>query len=225
MMRRALAMQAGGYLLLGLAFYEWLAIPDRAVWQLLLTAVTGAAILFAALWLIGNALTLPAPFSWRRMHKLAIWVFAAAAIVEIAMWLADLRLGVSFAASSLTLLLRRPVRPATMGSLFLGVLWIATVWLVLAMLPFAAAAASGGSVKLGQVVRHWRYWTASFIITVALLKLPALLVGWVPEPASLFMQTLSVVLRFTLAYALALGAWLALAFQARRFRSATNPSR
>ena len=224
-MRRALIIQAGGYLLLGLAFYEWLAIPDRAIWQLLITAVTGAAILFAALWLIGNALILPAPFSWRRMPKLALWVLAATAIVEVAMWLADMRLGVSLAASSLTLLLRRPVRPATMGSLFLVLLWIAATWLVLAVLPFAAAAAAGGSVKIGQVVRHWRYFTASAIITVALLKLPAMLVGWVPEPASLFLQTLSMVLRFTLAYALALGGWLALGAQARRFRSATTPSR
>ena len=61
-----------------------------------------------------------------------------------------------------------------------------------------------------------RYWLGSALLVLAGYWLPGLLIGWVPKFQSFGAQTASMIVRFALAYAIALAAWLAIAALARR---------
>jgi hypothetical protein len=199
-------MQAVGYLAVAALLYEWFGIADRSVWQLLLSVVLGVAIVAGAIWLIASALG-PA-----RMGRCVIWIAAAAAVIVVCLWLAgyQARVGLSVA-SHLTLWFRKPVKPQTMATLYAWLLWIASIAGVLAILPRAAG---------GRPTR--RYWITAAVLTIAGLLLPGLLIGWVPKFQSFGAQTASMLVRFVVAYAIALAAWLAIAASARNSRSATT---
>jgi hypothetical protein len=87
-------------------------------------------------------------------------------------------------------------------------LWIAGTAAMLAILPMAGGAA--------PVLRRWRYWTTAAALAAAGLLLPWLLVTWVPKLPGFGAQTASLIVRFTLAYAIALASWLMLASLPRR---------
>jgi hypothetical protein len=204
-MRRAVAIQACGYLVLLALVYGWLGIADRSTWQVLLSGLLGLAIVFGAAWLIASALA-AGPLSLRRLPRFLICIVAAAAVIACCVWLAGYRprVGLS-AASHLTLWLRRPVKPQMMGVLYVGLLWIAATAGVLALLPLA--------VKARPTLR---YWLSSALLVLAGIWLPGLLIGWVPKFQSFGAQTASMILRFALAYAIALAAWLSITTLARR---------
>ena len=208
-MRRALAIQACGYLVLLALVYGWLGIADRSTWQVVLSGLLGLAIVLGAVWLIASALAAE-PLSLRRLPRFLIWIAAAAAVIACCVWLAGYRPRVGFSvASHLTLWFRRPVKPQTMGTLYVGLLWIAGAAGVLALLPRA--------VKARPTLR---YWLSSALLVLAGIWLPGLLIGWVPKFQSFGAQTSSMILRFALAYTIALAAWLAIAALARSSRSA-----
>ena len=205
-MRKAVAIQAVGYLVLLALAYEWFGIADRNVWQLLLSVVLGAAIVCAAVWLIAQAFAPP------QIRRFLIYLAAAVAVVACCVWLAGYRAQVGLSvASHLTLWFRKPVKPQTMGSIYAWLLWIAGIAGVLALLPSAVKA---------SLTR--RYWITAALLAVAGLLLPRLLVGWVPRFQSFGAQTASMIVRFVLAYAIALASWLAIAAALRRSRSATT---
>jgi hypothetical protein len=208
-MRKTAAIQALGYPVLLALIYAWFGIGDRSAWQLLLSAVLGCAIVFGAVWLIASALAAE-PVSPRRLGGFLLWIAAAAAVVACCVWLVGYRPRLGFSvASHLTQWFRKPVKPQTMGSIYAWLIWIAGVAGVLAILPLAVKARP-----------TWRYWTTAALLAVAGLVLPGLLVGWVPKFESFGAQTASMVVRFALAYAIALASWLAIAASARRSRSA-----
>ena len=202
-MRKAVAIQAAGYLVLLALIYEWFGIADRSAWQLLLSVVLGVAIVSGAAWLIASALAPP------RIVQCLIWIAAVAAVIACCVWLAGYkpRVGLNVA-SHLTLWFRRPVKPQTMASIYSWLLWIAGAAGVLAILPLAVKA---------RPTR--RYWITAALLAFAGLLLPGLLVGWVPKFQSFGAQTASMIVRFALAYAIALSAWLSIAAAARRSRS------
>ena len=210
-MRKTIAIQACGYLVLLALVYEWLGISDRSVWQVLLSAVLGLAIVFGAVWLVGSALAAE-PFSLRRLPRYLIWIAAIAAVIACCVWLAGYRPRVGFSiASHLTLWFRRPIKPQTMGTLYAGLLWIVGAAGVLALLP-----------KAVQARPTLRYWIGSALLLLAGIWLPGLIVGWVPKFTSFGAQTASMIVRFTLAYAIALAAWLSITALARGSRSAAT---
>jgi hypothetical protein len=210
-MRRTVAIQAVGYLVLLALVYGWLGIADRSTWQVLFSGLLGLAILFGAVWLIASALAAE-PLSLRRLPQFLIWIAAAAAVITCSVWLAGYRPRVGLSvASHLTLWFRRPVKPQPMGTLYLGLLWIAGAAGVLALLPLAVNARP-----------TLRYWLSAGVLVFAGVWLPVLLVGWVPKFQSFAAQTASLIVRFALAYTIALAAWLAIAALARRSPSATT---
>ena len=218
-MRRIVAIQAGGYLLLLSLFYAWLGIADRSVSQVLLSAVLGIAIVAGALWLIAGALAGPEGFALRRMPKVVMWLAAAALAGVACIWLASYRPRVGLhVASQLTQWFRRPVKPSSIGALYVALLWTAGGAGVLALLPFASRAASGGKTTAVSALRQWRYWIAGAAAGAAGFLFPTLLIGWVPKFQGFAAQSASLLARFAVAYTLALAAWLALAALARRFR-------
>jgi hypothetical protein len=210
-MRATLAIQAVGYVALMALVYGWLGISDRSVAQVLLSALLGLAIVFATVWLVGSALAAE-PLSLQRLPRFVIWIAAAAAVVVCCVWLAGYRPRVGFSvASHLTLWFRRPVKPPVMGAIYTGVLWIAGAAGVLALLPRAI-----------KVRPTRRYWIGSALLVLAGYWLPGLLIGWVPKFQSFGAQTASMIVRFALAYAIALAAWLSITALARRGRSAAT---
>jgi hypothetical protein len=220
-MAKTWLQQAGGYMALAILTYEWLGIADRSVWQVLLSALLGLVILFGAVWLIGGALAGAAGWPLRRMGRVALWVLAIAAVIGCAMWLGNFRARVGLSvASQLTQWFRHPVKPQAMGALYGWLLWIAAVAGVLSLLPFASRAARGETS--GRPWREWRYWAACGLLAAAGYWLPGLLAGWVPGFKGFGMQTASMIVRFMLAYLVALAAWLAIAWLARGSRSAAT---
>ena len=89
-MRKKIAIQAGGYLVLLALVYGWLGIADRSAWQVLLSGLLGLAIVFGAVWLIASALAAE-PLSLRRLPRFLIWIAAAAAVIACCVWLAGYR--------------------------------------------------------------------------------------------------------------------------------------
>lgn len=209
-MSKLVAVQAGGYLVLLALIYEWFGIADRNAWQLVLSLMLGIAIVFGAAWLIASALTAEL-VSVRRLRAPLIWVVAAAAVVAVCVWLAGYRSNVGLSvASHLTLWFRKPVKPDTMGAIYAWLIRIVATVGVLAIVPPAVKARPSR-----------RYWIAAILLALGGWLLPALLVNWVPKFESFGAQTASMIVRFALAYAIALGAWLAIGTAARR--SAATP--
>ena len=91
--------------------------------------------------------------------------------------------------------------------------WIAAAVLVLGLLPPASGSAGA--------LRRWNYWIAAAGLAAAGVLLPWLLVRWVPKLQGFGAQTASMAVRFGLAYAIALAAWLSIASLPRRTRHAS----
>ena len=143
---------------------------------------------------------------WRRLGRFAVWVLAILAVILCGMWLAGYRASVGFSvASHLTQWFRKPVKPQTIGAIYAWLIRIGGAAAVLALLPPAVKARPTG-----------RYWLTAAGLTVAGILLPILLVSWVPKIDGFGAQTASMIVRFTLAYAIALAAWLAIVASARR---------
>jgi hypothetical protein len=221
MRAKFMAIQAAGYLVLLGLIYEWLGIGDRSGLQVLLSAALGAAIVFVALWLIAKALD--HEFTLRRLPRFLPWMIAVAAAIGACLWLGTYRSKVGLSvASHLTLWFRKPVKPETVGSVYAALVWMAGIAAVLGLLPFASAAAEGTKRRVRDELRQWRYWVGCAVMLAAGCFLPGWLIGWVPKFSGLGAQTASWIVRFSLAYVIALAAWLEIAWLARRFRSAAT---
>jgi len=222
-MRRTWFIQAGGYLVLLVLIFEWLGISDRSVGQVLLSALVGLVILAGGIWLIAAALAGSERVGLQRIVRVAIWVGAMAAVAGFGMFLGIFRARVGLSiASHLTLWSRHPVKPQPMGTVYIVLVTIATVAGLLALLPLASRAATGAGTAAGRLWRDWRYWAISGALVAVGYWLPGLVVGWVPKFSGFAMQTVSMLIRFALAYGIAVAAWLAIAWQARGSRFATT---
>ncbi len=118
-------------------------------------------------------------------------------------------------ASWLTLKLRKPVRPGSVAHVFAVVLWLVR-WMVVPVLamPVVAGIANEGWRGLGAVAVKTRkgvYWIAVPAVLFCEVKLPLLLLQWVPHVSGFRMQAVSFVLRGTAAYLLFGCGWLVLA--------------
>src|SRR5260370_28245620 len=98
-MRRIVAIQAFGYLVLLALAYGWLGIGDRSMGQVLLSALLGLAIVFGAVWLIASALAAE-PLSLRSLPRFLLWIAAAVAVIACCVWLAGYRPRVGLSVAS-----------------------------------------------------------------------------------------------------------------------------
>jgi hypothetical protein len=221
--KRVIGVQFIGNALLLWAVYAWLGRPDRTVWQLAVSALLALLVLFAAIWLHGTALAafhrvgqapgLPRT-TLRRLPGLLPWVLAAAALLALVVWLAGYAPRVAADLSSrFTLWLRTPVSPQKVGWVYPALLRSVCLIGWLALLPLASRAVGGG-FSGQQAVRmavSWRYWLACAILVLVGIYLPGRLIWWVLPVHGLFLETLSMLVRFALAYVLVVTAWLTLA--------------
>ncbi len=190
-----LAAQLAGNAVLLLLGYWWLSLPDRTVWQVALSVLVALVIIFAALWLHAAALAAfhpqppPGGLAWRALRRLPLFLICLLLV----------------AAVSVALLWLAAWRPSTQ----LGVAALA-----LALLPLISQAAGGGfSARVAlRIPGQWRYWNIGVVIFVlAGAYFPYRLIWWIPEVGSFAAQAASVIVRFGLAYVLAVTAWLLLA--------------
>jgi hypothetical protein len=59
-----------------------------------------------------------------------------------------------------------------------------------------------------RAIKNWRWWFAYFILLHLAFWIPLRLAHWVPGASTLSAEFTSLILRFTLAYILAITAWL-----------------
>jgi hypothetical protein len=225
-------LQITGNLVVASAAVAWLWIPEARLWQVGLTAavpVLGAALW---LWLHGSTLVFLErqaawPVAWkesarqglRRIPPLAVWLTAGLLVAWGLTYVAGLTTGVPVrSASKLTMWLSRPVSPETTGNLW-TILWTLTYTLLLPalLIPVAARVALQGIrgflpselatswiSTLGQG-SYWRVVVAAWVIGA---WVPYHLTQWAPGGGNISLESLSWLLRFGVAYLLALFAWL-----------------
>ncbi|HEX4999566.1 MAG TPA: hypothetical protein VFY29_15165 [Terriglobia bacterium] len=229
------ALHLAGNAALAAAIYQWLWIPDRTVTDLALTAFAGLAIVALALWLHGGTLiyfrrehqsgaaTLGGAFrlAARRLPALAVWALVVAFVGWAIMQLMNWQTPVSnWIASWLTLRLRRPVRPDTVAWIYGWIVWFAA-WVKwpFMLLPWAESALQNGfaAYRWSNLTRPLRtsmrprYWLQFLTVFVIGAVIPALLVNWQPAVEGIRAETASLVIRFLVAYVIAIAAWLVMA--------------
>jgi hypothetical protein len=222
-MKRLWVIQAVGNALLFWCAFTWLGIRDSKALQLVETALFGLLILIPWLWLQDGTLAYCSDRSqglggsFRRGAK-TLATFAAVVIVfGLLFWaLGKLEGPLTTAgertASWLTFHLRKPIKPTTWARAYLAVLW-GIRWIVLPvmMLPIAAGAAANGARGLRS--KPTKVFALQYLAALAIgLYIPGLLIHWIPKLTETTAQVLSFTVRFGLAYALMITAWLALAF-------------
>jgi hypothetical protein len=169
----------------------------------------------------GYLLLLAAVYGWLGIADGSVWQVAlsavlALAIVSFAVWLIADALAAPVGRSLPWLLAAAALvagcvwLAGRVKSVYATPLWIAGTVAVLVLLPLAGGAASA--------LRRPSYWAIAFLLALAGLALPWLLVIWVPRFQSFGAQTASLVVRFALAYAIALASWLLLARLPQRLR-------
>ncbi|MCW5980597.1 MAG: hypothetical protein KIT09_21130 [Bryobacteraceae bacterium] len=176
-----------------LLFYAWLSIPERSALALTGSALILLGLAFGIVWLYGATLAAfqqpgasYAMVALRRLPRFLPWAVLLGAVAYGTAWLASKS--------------RVP-------------LWLAGPLVALLLLPLASEAAGGllpaGSAR--RVLSRSGYWIAGAVAIVMGVVAPKLLLTWIPEVTGLTAQSASIVVRFTIAAALAALAWLTLA--------------
>jgi hypothetical protein len=211
----AAAQLAGNFVLLAL-LYWWFGLSVATVPKLVLVALTAAALVAGSAWLHGAGLAalsgrdVREAFTVSLQSLLKLSAYACVIIFALIAWdqtLAGQQRIDNWTASLLTRLSQKPVSPASIAWILP---WKLRAWFVLlglALLPFAAQ--SVGSVESAKaVLRKPAWWILGVLLAFTGLYLPYRLIHWVPVSGSLVSELLSALVRFTLAYALAVASWL-----------------
>lgn len=192
--KRLWVLQGAGNLALAGLFLLWLTIPEARWWHLLQSAALALFMLFAALYVHGTTLaafherdgTVPLRGTVRRLPALLFWL----GVLAGTLWVVE-----QTAASNTA---------RTVGR----------VAALLVLLPMASQLAARGF----QGLRHWpafltdwRYFVVAIAILLGGLCAANSLVWWIPAVGGLTAQAVSMGVRWGLAYAILLGAWLLLA--------------
>jgi hypothetical protein len=214
-------------ILLWLGYY-WLGVPESRAGTLAWSAAIALLVVLVASWSYGSGLVY---FSeegdertvraWRLSLRHLLPFALAVVTLIVVYWLlarwGDYSAKPAFRmASWLTLKLRRPVRPASVQRGFDAVLWLVR-WMaipVLVLPVLAAVAKSGwrGFPAPGTNAKKWLYRIQTPLLLLCAVRLPLLLVYWVPHTRGFWIETASFVIRAGMAYLLFAGAWLVLAF-------------
>ncbi|MBK7929015.1 MAG: hypothetical protein IPJ98_16515 [Bryobacterales bacterium] len=146
-----------------------------------------------------------------RLPKLALYSMVAVALLLA--W--DLASAYSaqatqWAASALTFSSQSPTKPASLEGAYAWFVRIVFVLIALALHPIAARLA-GSIDSAASVWKRPGYWAAGIVLAVLGLLVPWWLIKWVPAFSSMVMETLSMLVRFGIAYVLATVSWTAMA--------------
>jgi hypothetical protein len=123
-------------------------------------------------------------------------------------------------ASWLTLRLRRPIAPSSVGWVYAWLVWLAAFvkWPFM-LLPWAESAANSGLAayrwenlkRPARTARRPRYWLQCLALLAVGAIIPCLLVSWTPPVKGIPAETASLIVRFLAAYVIAVTAWLLMA--------------
>jgi hypothetical protein len=221
-------------------WYRWLLIPDAHGWQVaasLLLAI--AAVVFVA-WLRAGTLayfragelrasrTISPAFRRGARHiiPLAIWAALGAVVLWIIVSAGDYT-------PQFSVWIRQKVNagPAprnvlrdTNWLLFL-LLWVIVpaIWLPIASTVAAVGLRLAALVRSLRVLRRFRYWLALCVLMAAGAYVPYRLVTWVPEMRGLRAQAWSMGVRFVVAYAVLITAFVALVWMVGVYSEMEEP--
>lgn len=212
--------------------YLFLVLPDRTGLQVFGSAFVAALVILALLWLHGSTFAyfgdlhssekgshfreslrafprrLPAALLWLLVLILILWLW-----MRLDPWLYSIS-GLVRQKSSL---LRKMFSPRAMDHIIHFKLFL--VWafiLPITFLPlFAAISRRGFAGWAGygwravlRAIKNWRWWLAYFILFHLADWFPLKLAHWVPNASTLGAEAISLGLRLTLAYLMAITAWL-----------------
>jgi len=208
-----------------LAFWLWLSVPETHAWEVALSFVLAALIVWMEFWLQSATLahfqeppatTLRDSFrrSGSRVLPFAVWIIVGAALCRLALraesnsgqlggWLrhampAFLRSHISpyHAASALGVVL------GVIGWIVIPVLWLP----VAARISHKSSADAQPSVD-SRAIPRWK-WCLSYLVLFTIgVYVPYKLVNWIPEATGLRRQAMSMGLRFAAAYGLMITSW------------------
>jgi hypothetical protein len=226
----------------------WLKIPDASAWQLLFAALSALVLVVAALWLHAGTFayflgahstgetSLSAGFKTGRRHLagFAVWSVIFALVIHTILIITgpatDTDAFGSWLRSIMPAFLRRLISLNAVDS---AVSW--TLCLVLfvlvpgLLLPFAVQFAGRGFSAFGSGFKAWRqtvsklsYWIWFCVLALLGIYVPNRIASWAPNLSSLILEHLSLAVRFALAFALAVTAWLILASLLGRLGSGTG---
>ncbi|MBI1896135.1 MAG: hypothetical protein HYS04_06300 [Acidobacteria bacterium] len=222
---RQFPIQALGLAMVLAGCWLWLGIPDERTWQVALAGLGALALAAFAAWLAGVALAAfqaaPTLAAFRsalqRLPRLLPWTLLIVALAAAAVYLGsyDQRL-TAYTASAATKWLQKPVKPESIHSIYPALRWLAFAVLALLVFPWMPPSRAPGS----RPRRQWRYWAWAAAAIALGTYLPYKLVWWVPPTGSFAAEVASVLLRFGLAYLMAVAAWLLLARTVARFSAA-----
>jgi hypothetical protein len=206
MSRKTLAIThlLGNAILLWLAYY-WLGVGESTISRLIWSALLAVLMLAAAVWLHGSGFS---DFKTALQNLLPLCVFAIIVLTfyGVLAWWKDYSSAPAFKiASYITLKLRKPLKPATVQTIFNGILWLVRWWILPSyLLPSAAKVASDGwqGYRRFQASIRWLYWIEVIALLLAGIWLPLKLIVWVPALTSFSMQMMSFIIRAAVAYLL-----------------------
>ncbi len=217
--RDVLALQFAGNLVLMVLVWYWLGMGVGSVAMLVGLLLLGMVLLAASALLHGAGLAAFRPMTLgeaitaarARLVKLTLYSLAAVALLIVwdlaSMYAPD---AAKWAASAITFSSQSPVRPASLESVYAWILRIVFLVIALALHPIAARMA-GSLDSAARVLKKPAYWLGGIQLAIAGLLVPWWLINWVPPFTAMTMETASALVRFALAYVLALFSWTTMA--------------
>jgi hypothetical protein len=222
---RLVAFHLAGNALLLAAATLWLLIPEAHAWQLLFSALGGLAILFAFAWLHCGTLahglapaqdTLGQDFraSIRHIPGFALFAAVLGGLMNWAGNFADRSWQISgYFFTRLPHALQSSIGESRFHE-WVDIKFAVLIWFLLPalFLPFLSAASyCGFSLRgMGAALRTYargKYWLAMAVASLVGVWFPYLLANWTPAHG-LRKETISLVLRLSSAYVLAVVVWL-----------------
>jgi len=212
----------------------WLLIPEAQAWQVIATTLAALVLLVALLWLNGATFAyfhdfhrdgsahVRTAFRGTNMVAFATWALLFSFLLHVVNHLAgefEPRLG-SYLRSISPIWLRRNISEARMDSLVSLKFWV-LFWIVVPalLLPFGIATAKYGFGGFGRRGgRIWRnacgsrvYWSMLIVLALVGVYIPQALIHWIPKASSVREETVSLAVRFLMAWFLAATVWTLLA--------------
>ena len=217
---------AGNALILWLGYY-WLGVGESTLGRLTWSALLALAIIASTVWLQGSsfaffrtdrsALVPAIRTALRDLLPLFVLAIAVLILYGLLAWWHDYSSTPAAKVSSyLTLKFRKPVKPASVQTVFNAALWMIR-WAVLPilLLPLASSVANRGwrglNAEEWKRSRQWRYWIEIVVLLIVGIWLPLKLISWVPHFASFTVQMISFLIRLVIAYLLFVASWLRVA--------------
>jgi hypothetical protein len=230
--REVLALQLVGNVVLLVLAWFWLGMGVGSALALVMLVGLALVVLALSALLHGSGLAAFRPMTLgealasarARLPKLAAYSLLAVGLLIV--W--DVVGGYSaeatqWAASALTFSSQTPVKPASLESAYSWFLRVVFLLIALAMHPIAARLA-GSIDSAASVWKRPAYWVSGVVLAVVGLLVPCCLIHWVPAFTSMAMETVSLLVRFGIAYVLATLSWTTMAALLPKLAAAELPA-